>query len=137
MRKILALLVPVIALAGILTVLAPMRSYADDADDADAACNGVSTSILGNKNNKGCYEETESGDGVYKILNIILNVLTAGVGVFGVLGLVWTGIQYMSARDNDQQLAAAKKRLLDIVIGLLIYAVMYTVLEWLIPGGII
>jgi len=134
MRKILALLVPVIALAGILTVLAPMRSYADD---ADAACNGVSTSILGNKNNNGCYEETESGDGVYKILNIILNVLTAGVGVFGVLGLVWTGIQYMSARDNDQQLAAAKKRLLDIVIGLLIYAVMYTVLEWLIPGGII
>ena len=76
------------------------------------------------------------GSGVYDILSIVLNVLTIGVGVLGVLGIVIAGIQYVTAADNEQQMAKAKQRIIEVVIGLVIYAVMYSVLQWLIPGGI-
>ncbi|MBQ6355227.1 hypothetical protein IJJ18_02295 [Candidatus Saccharibacteria bacterium] len=100
--------------------------------DADCA-NGVKTSILGNG---GCYTDDGKGSGVYEILLIILNILTAGVGVLGVVGLVISGITYITARDNEQQVAKAKQRILQIVIGLAIFAVLYVGLNFLIPGGI-
>lgn len=95
--------------------------------------NGVKTSIIGGG---GCYTDDGKGGGVYEILLIILNILTAGVGVLGVLGLVISGITYLTARDNEQQVAKAKSRILQIVIGLAIFAVLYVGLQWLIPGGI-
>ena len=94
---------------------------------------GVKTSILGGG---GCYTDDGEGSGVYEILLIVLNILTAGVGVLGVLGLVISGVTYLTARDNEQQVAKAKQRILQIVIGLAIFAVLYVGLQWLIPGGI-
>ena len=70
------------------------------------------------------------------ILKIILNVLVYGLGAAAVFGVVIAGIQYMTARDDPGQVAKAKKKLIEIVIGLLAWALMYTVLNWLIPGGI-
>lgn len=95
--------------------------------------NGVKTSIIGGG---GCYTDDGDGSGVYELLLIILNILTAGVGVLGVLGLVISGITYLTARDNEQQVAKAKNRILQIVIGLAVYAVLYLGLQFIIPGGI-
>ena len=100
---------------------------------ADPCPEGVKTSIIGGG---GCYTDDGKGGGVYEILLIILNILTAGVGVLGVLGLVISGVTYLTARDNEQQVAKAKSRILQIVIGLAIFAVLYVGLQWLIPGGI-
>jgi hypothetical protein len=53
-----------------------------------------------------------------------------------VLGVVITGYQYMTARDNSAQVMKAKNRLLQIVIGLAIWVVFWGVLQFLLPGGI-
>lgn len=83
----------------------------------------VSTSILpGNM----CIKE---------LLFLVLKILVYGLGVAATVGVVIAGIQYMTARDNESQVAAAKQRLLNIVIGLVAWAVMWTVMNWLIPGG--
>lgn len=71
-----------------------------------------------------------------QILMLILNVLVYGLGVAATLGVVIAGIYYMTARDNEQQVTVAKRRLYEIVIGLVAWALMYTVLNWLIPGGL-
>ena len=92
----------------------------------------VETNVLGNG---GC-ADTKDGAGISYILNIVLTILTFGVGAAGTIGIVVSGIQYMTARDNEQQMAAAKKRIVDIVIGLAVYAVAWAALNWLIPGGI-
>ncbi|MBQ3306355.1 hypothetical protein IJH02_02900 [Candidatus Saccharibacteria bacterium] len=102
--------------------------------ESDPDCgDGVKTSILGDD---GCYNDDGKGGGVYDILLIILNILTAGVGVLGVLGLIISGVTYLTARDNEQQVAKAKSRILQIVIGLVVYAVLYLGLQFIIPGGI-
>ena len=92
-------------------------------------CDGVKTSIL---NVSGCND----GTAIFEILSIALNVMTFGVGAGAVLGFLISGYQYMSARDNSAVVAKAKNRMLQIVIGLVIWAVFWGVLQFILPGGI-
>ena len=94
----------------------------------------VKTSILGGG---GCVDIDQDGGNIFKILNTILTVLTYGVGIAGTLGIVISGVQYLTARDNEQQMVKAKSRLVNIVIGLAAYAMMWALLQWLIPGGVL
>lgn len=84
---------------------------------------GVSTSILPGEM---CIKE---------LLFLILKILVYGLGAAATVGVVIAGIQYMTARDNESQVSASKQRLLNIVIGLVAWAVMWTVMNWLVPGG--
>lgn len=70
------------------------------------------------------------------MLTLVLKILVYGLGAAATLGVVIAGIMYMTARDNPQQVAVAKKRLIDIVIGLVVWALMYTLLNWLVPGSL-
>lgn len=72
---------------------------------------------------------------IKELLFLILKILVYGLGAAATVGVVVAGIQYMTARDNESQVAAAKTRLLNIVIGLVAWAVMWAVMNWLIPGG--
>ncbi len=73
-------------------------------------------------------------DGIKDLLILIVKILFYGLGAAAIVGVVVSGIMYLTARDNEQQVAKAKKRLLEIVIGLVAWALMYTVLHFLIPG---
>lgn len=73
-------------------------------------------------------------NGIKQLLILIVNVLFYGLGAAAVVGVVIAGITYLTARDNEQQVAKAKRRLIEIVIGLVAWAVMWGVLNWLIPG---
>lgn len=84
----------------------------------------------------GCVEDNEEGCGVWLTINLIITIFTFGVAIAATVGLVLTAIMYISARDNADQLSKAKKRILEIIIGLAIYAAMWSVASWLIPGGI-
>lgn len=125
MKKILAILVMILTGAGILT-LASTAVYAD---------NCVETSIIQTEDGKFC-DDSNNGDGIYRILNIVVNVLTMGVGVLGTLGIIIAGIQYMTASGNEQQMAKAKKRIIEVALGLIVFGVMWVVLQFLIPGGV-
>lgn len=70
------------------------------------------------------------------ILKLILNILVYGIGVAAVVGVVVAGIMYLTARDSEAQVAAAKKRLYEVVIGLVLWVAMWSLLNWLIPGGL-
>lgn len=59
-----------------------------------------------------------------------------GIGVLAVFGFVISGIQYGVAQDNAQSVAAAKTRIINIIYGVVIFAVMFAMLQWLVPGGI-
>ena len=80
--------------------------------------------------------ETDDGDGIYFILDVIVNILVYGVGVAGIIGLVICGIQYMTSQGDVAKMKQAKIRIVEIVIGLVLYAFLYALLNWLIPGGL-
>ncbi len=127
LKKIVAVVLGLVFGMGLL--LAPMQTaYADE----DNKC--VKTSILG-KDGQYC-DEDGNGSGIFLILGIVVNILTMGIGVLATLGIVISGFQYITSGGNPQQMAKAKRRIIEIVIGLVVYGVMWVFLQWLIPGGV-
>lgn len=98
----------------------------------DAACpkGQVETNFFG------CVKDDKDGCGVWMTINLILTVLTFGVGIAATVGIVITAILYITSRDDSGQLAKAKRRILEIVVGLAIYAAMWSIISWIIPGGV-
>lgn len=78
-----------------------------------------------------------SEGGIEGLINIALTILTAGVGIAAVVAFVVAGIIYSTAGGNASQVQKAKTMILNTVIGLGAYALMWAFLQWLIPGGIL
>lgn len=74
------------------------------------------------------------GESIIGILNLIVNIMTIGIGVLGVIGITVVGLQYLTAGGNEEKTRKAKRRMFEIVIGIIAYVIMYSVLNWLIPG---
>ena len=71
---------------------------------------------------------------VNSILKFVVNLLFYGLGAVAVNGVIISGILYLTALDSEQQVTKAKTRLFEIAIGLLAWAILFTLLQWLIPG---
>ncbi len=65
----------------------------------------------------------------------IVNILSGGVVALAAVFMVVAGVQYSTGRDNPQMVAAAKARIVNVLIGLLAYLFIYGFLQWIIPGG--
>lgn len=120
---IVACVVGVLAASAVL----PSVAYA-------ASCGGVDVAYLE------C-ETDNSGDPVqdsalWAILTLVLNIMIGAVGIAAVGGLVYAAIIYASAQDNASQVQQAKGIITNVVIGLVMFLVMWSGLQYLIPGGV-
>lgn len=68
------------------------------------------------------------------ILKMVVNILSIGVGILGVLGITITGIQYLTAGGSEEKTKKAKRRMFEIILGLVAYVLIYAFLQWLLPG---
>lgn len=71
-----------------------------------------------------------------QMLKIFIKILTAGVGVAGVLGVVIGAILYTTAGSDPGQIKRAVGIFRNVTIGLLLYGFMFAITNFLIPGGI-
>ena len=79
-------------------------------------------------------EGEEGREAVICVLKLVVTVLSYGIGILGTIGVVITGIQYISSQGDPPKMTKAKNRLIQIVIGLVVYAVMFAALKFLVPG---
>lgn len=82
----------------------------------------------------GPVDTDDKGSGIKRLLSLVVTVLLYGIGAAAVIGVVVAGILYLTARDNEAQMAKAKTRLVEVAIGLIAWAMLFTLLQWLIPG---
>lgn len=121
-----------------------------------ATCGGVETSIITcDEDGKGVCAgttarvdvSTECADGstpivaaedtgFWGILLLVLNIMTAGVGILAVGGIVYGSALYASSSDKPEQAKQGMQYIKNVVIGLVAYGLMYIMLNFLIPGGI-
>ena len=115
-----------------------------------ASSNCVFTTVLGDKKcKKGddgiIRESTDSDDQTcscddgtssetVNILQLVVDIFSIAVGALSVVGIVVVGIQYQTAGDNEEKARKAKRRLVEIVIGIAIYVCLYSLVKWLMPG---
>lgn len=72
---------------------------------------------------------------IWDLLLLIVNIMTAGVAILAIGGIVYAAVLYTSAGPNQEQLKKAKNIILNTVIGIVAFALMYAFLQWIIPGG--
>ena len=97
-------------------------------EEGESCCGGVATSVIA------CDDSGQGG--IFDLLFWAINILTAGVGVLAVGGIVYASVKYASSGGDTEKTKKAKAMIRDIVMGLIAYALMYTFINFLIPGGL-
>lgn len=83
---------------------------------------------------KDCIENSE--EAIFEILGIILNIFTFGVGIAATGGFIFCGYQYITSKNEPAVIVKIKTRMLNIVIGLIIYFMFWGIIGLLLPGGL-
>lgn len=93
-------------------------------------CGSTSVAI-----NVGC--DSSNDNPIYVYLRAIIKFMSGAIGLAVVLMIIVSGIQYMTSAGNPAAVAAAKSRLFNAVLGLLLFVLMFGILNALIPGGVL
>lgn len=93
-----------------------------------ASCGGTQTTIIS------C--NTTGAGGIWSLLLIAINILTVGIGIVAVGGIIYGAILWTTAGDNAGQITKSKQTILNVIIGLVAYALLYPFLQFIIPGGV-
>ena len=83
----------------------------------------------------GNLKDDGSACGVFTVLHSVIDIFSIGIGILAVIGITIVGTKYLTAGGNEEQTRKAKHRMFQIVIGIVLYAVLYIGLQWLVPGG--
>lgn len=122
-----------LALIGGLLLVPLVASAALSSSTVEARCGGVDTAIINCSQGGGSKVEDT---GVWGILVFVINILTAGVGVLALVGIVYGAILYTSAGGNPEQVKKARTVFVNVVIGVVSFGAMFTLLNFLVPGGV-
>ena len=118
-----------------------------------AKCGGVETSIVScsqtgpcvdgsspdddNKCDDGSAAKTDVKDsGAWGVLLLVINIMTAGIGILAVGAIAYGSVMYSSAGGSSEQTKKAITIITNTVIGLVCYLLMSAILNFLIPGGL-
>ena len=77
--------------------------------------------------------ETDGKNTIQSIISFIIGTMTIGIAVLGTIGIIASGYLIMTARDDEAQVRKAKKRILEIVIGIVAWALAAVVIYLLLP----
>ncbi len=73
---------------------------------------------------------------IENLLNVVLVILTTGISIAASIAFVVAGVLYSTAGGNSQQVQKAKTMILNTIIGLISYSLLWAFAQWLIPGGV-
>jgi len=131
------------AFAAVLSIFSSLfigsvNVYADP-DPAGASGSGTSgsssaTSGSGGNCKTGILPQSWCGsDGIKHMIQDIADILVALIFVAGTGFIIYSGFIWATAGDNPSRVATAKKRILEIVIGLAFFILIDLVIKFLIP----
>lgn len=123
----------------VISITAPLSASAADGECTSTStdcCGGVETSIITCTQTSPDNNTDITQNGVWGLLILTINILTAGIGIAAVGGIVYGSILYASAGGAADQVKKARGIITNVVIGIIAYALMYAVLNFLIPGGL-
>lgn len=111
----------ILPLSGVLAVMLP---YAVSAK----SCGGAETSVI---------ECGSTGkDAIIDIIKLVIKIMSAGVGILAVGATIVGGILYSSAGGSPENIKKATEIWTNTVIGLILFATMVTITNFLVPGGV-
>ena len=133
-QKVQFFLASLFIVFGITAFATPPQVFAAATVTGNNGC-GTDTTIIK------CDNVTVKNNGVentavWSLLLTAIKILSVGVGVAAVGGVVYGAILYTSAGGNQEQVKKAMGIITNVVIGVIAYALMFSLLNFLIPGGL-
>lgn len=137
-----------ITLALFFSLMVGTQAFAREVRDIpDSGVHGSDISVDGLKEDKAKEEASsknvEVSTSILKsdwqiedILNLILRILTVGASILATGSIIFASFLYITAGGNSGQVQKAKTMIFNTVVGVIVYIFMWTILEWLIPGGV-
>lgn len=123
-------------LAGLLTpVIYPSIALADSSSDDTLRTVNTKDELSCKKSGGKGVELTEENCGIITIVKVTANILGGIAALVIVLMIVWGGIQYSAAGADPNKVQAAKQKIINALLALLLFIFGFAFLQWLIPGG--
>jgi heme A synthase len=100
-----------------------------------AKCGTTETSIIGcdpTIDDSGPIEKS----GIWGILLLAINILSAGVVLAGVCGVAYGAIMYTTAGGSSDRTRKARMIIFNTTLGIIFYVLLYAIIQYLIPGGV-
>lgn len=104
--------------------------------EAERACLGHMQSNNNEVNTFYVTPVNDCEDCISRDIELVINTLSVGVGVVAVAMIIIGGLQYTASRSDPKAVAAAKSKITNAVIGIVVYVLIYAFLQWLVPGGL-
>jgi hypothetical protein len=111
-------------------------SYSGDNKDACTFGYGKGACSIDDPNQNNI-DKCLNANPIVTTLNLVINFLSAGVGIVIVGSIIYGGIQYSWAGNNANQVAAAKDRIQNALVALIVFFFIFAFLNYLIPGGLL
>lgn len=73
---------------------------------------------------------------IYDLVHIIVQFAVGLFGLILVLMITYAGFQYIISQGDPNNTKAARQRIEQAVTGLILFVLMYAILNALIPGGV-
>ena len=118
---------------GVATIATPAPAMADGPSGHSQSSHSSSSSSAKTAILKSCADDSGNGDGILCLLRQGLEILSYVVGALGFVALVFVGFQYLTAGDNEEQIKKAKRRIVEIVIGVALFLLANVIVQWLTP----
>ena len=105
-------------------------------DDKDCSKYCVETSLMGTQGSAArlSCDTDQKGGLIRSKLLVVIDIISIVIGALGVAAITYVGIIYLTAGADVAKAVKARTRLIEIIIGLAIYAMLYTILNFLIPN---
>jgi len=78
-----------------------------------------------------------SGGAIIFYLKLVLKLVNSLIGGIIILVLVIAGIQYITAAGDPANIKRAKGRIINATVALVLYLMMFAILNFLVPGGVL
>jgi|GEM_PF-3946828 len=98
-----------------------------DRGDSDSTCTQTTAFDFGDCDNKAV--------GIQCLVNEILLFMSIAIGILVVGGVTWGGIIYSTSQGNPAQAQKGTTIIGNSALGLILYLLLYAIVEWLVPGG--
>jgi fumarate reductase subunit C len=101
-----------------------------------AAGTAIPAPTTGEFNCTGDLQACTKKNPIVQWINFFVNTIAVIIFVGATAMMIFAGIQYMTAADNAQKIQDSKKRITNVIVGLIAFFFLYAFMQWLIPGGI-
>ena len=93
-----------------------------------ANCGGAETSVIS------C--DGTGSTAISNIINQVIKILTAGIGIAAVGAVIYGAFLYTTSEGSPDKIKKAREIWTNTVIGLLMFAFMVLITNFIIPGGV-